>query len=85
MVAKARKKRPPHWEHSDKLSEIDLAYEWKRMPSELGFCLPDDDLPLMLAYLKVKSEMEYVERYLAEEEIRQNEKERGKKPGKGRA
>lgn len=78
MVARARKKRPPHWEHTAKLSELDVAYEWGRLPSELGFCPPGDDLPLMLAYLETKSSIAYVENYLVEEEHRQKEKKAGK-------
>ncbi len=79
MVEKARKKNPPKWEHSTRLSELDVAFKWGLRPSRLGLCRVDEDLPYMAAYLETKALMEFVDGYVAEEDAKRKEKQGKKK------
>jgi hypothetical protein len=56
------------WEHSTLLTEVDAAYQWRVLPSELGVCNPEDNLLYMITYLRVKRNMDsWIEKRRADE------------------
>jgi len=61
------------------LSAIDLAWEWKVLPSALNLCRLDEDIPVMLAYLDTKRTMAAYDDHLQAEEMNRATKKKGKK------
>jgi hypothetical protein len=60
------------WRHSNRLFELEVVFEWHRLPSEFGLCEPDYDLTLMAAYIIAKRKMEGWEMKVAQREARRN-------------
>lgn len=79
-MEKARRKKPARWSHSVLLSEMEAVRHWggARLPSEYGLCKPQDDMPYILAAYETAQLIEFVEAYLAEEEAKKREKQKGK-------
>lgn len=51
-------------------SQIEAAREWGRRPSEFGLCKPEDDLAVMIAYLRAKSKMQAKDNEEQEKELK---------------
>ena len=52
--------------------EVEVVFEWHRLPSEFGLCEPEFDLTLMTAYTVAKRRMEAWEVKQAKREARRN-------------
>jgi hypothetical protein len=46
------------WKHSQRLFEVEIAFEWHRLPSEFKLCEPELDLTFMAAYIITKRKMD---------------------------
>lgn len=58
-----------HWQHSKTYLLVHTCHEWNRLPSEMGLCEPEFDLPLMTAYVLVKTTMQAYDDFIRTKEI----------------
>ena len=61
--------------------QLGVADNWGERPSALGICPPEDDVPLMVAFVRVKR---FMEAYENQENERKMEQERAKLNAKGK-
>lgn len=64
-----------HWKFEDELGEyiyhlVDVAHQWGVLPSTLGICETDNDIPLMVAYARNKALRMAWENQVAEREAK---------------
>jgi hypothetical protein len=67
------------WKHSERLFEIEVAYEWHRLPSEFGICDKELDLTFMAAYIITKRKIEAWENKQAIKQARINARKNSKR------